>query len=277
VTSTVPFQYLVHLVTVPVRVGDTETRFVVDTGIGVNLISDALARAVGCTPSGSVFSGRRMSGQEVSAPMGSIDSVRLGDRVSRDVPAAIFDMGAMAGLDGIGGFLSLQFFRSTPVTVDYSARVLVLEDEQSLARRAESGTSVDVEIKDDGPATDVHLALRLPGGRVIRAEVDAGSDQLILNQPLAAEAGVDLTAEDVRTVDGQDETGHQFARYFTALRGDVSLAAAPHIRQANPEVMFQQIIYDGLIGDQFLRNFTVTYDLPRSRMIFAPPPPPPAL
>ena len=106
-TTTVPFQYLAHLLTVPVCVGDTETRFIVDTGIGVNLISDSLAREIGCTPSGSVFTGRRMSGQPVTAPMCSLDSVRLGDSRARDVPAAIFDMGAMAGLDGIGGFLSL--------------------------------------------------------------------------------------------------------------------------------------------------------------------------
>lgn len=228
----------------------------------MNLISDSLARTVGAAPSGSAFTGRRMSGQEVTAPMVSLDSVRLGDRHRRDVPAAIFDMGAMAGLAGIGGFLSLQYFRSTPVTVDYPARVLVLEDEQSLARRAESGFPVSVQVKDDGPATDVHLEMRLPGGRVISAEVDAGSDQLILNQALAAEAGVDLTAEDVRAFEGQDETGHVFARYFTALQGDLTVADAPLIRQANPDVMFQEIIYDGLIGDRFLRNFIVTYDLP---------------
>ena len=36
-----------------------------------------------------------------------------------------------------------------------------------------------------------------------------------------------------------------------------------------PRVMFQEIIYDGLIGDQFLRNFTTTYDLPNGRMIFS--------
>jgi hypothetical protein len=35
--------------------------------------------------------------------------------------------------------------------------------------------------------------------------------------------------------------------------------------------MFQEIIYDGLIGDRFLRNFTVTHGLPRSRLIFALP------
>jgi hypothetical protein len=271
VTTTVPFQYLAHLVTIAVCVGDTESRFIVDTGMGVNLVSDSLAQALGCSPTGSVFAGRRMSGQEVTAPMISLDEVRLGDRRSRDVPAAIFDMGAMAGLDGIGGFLSLQFFRSTPVTIDYPAQVLALEDEQSLARRAESGFPVNVQVKHDGPSTDVHLGLRLPSGRAITVEVDAGSDHLILNQALAAEAGVDLTAENVRNVEGQDETGHPFARYFTALRGDVSLAAAAQIRQSDPEVMFQDIIYDGLIGDRFLRNFIVTYDLPRSRMIFAPP------
>jgi hypothetical protein len=67
VTTTVPFQYLMHLLTIPVCVGDTETRFVFDTGIGVNLVSDSLAHAVGVAPSGSVFTGRRMSGQEVTA------------------------------------------------------------------------------------------------------------------------------------------------------------------------------------------------------------------
>jgi hypothetical protein len=35
--------------------------------------------------------------------------------------------------------------------------------------------------------------------------------------------------------------------------------------------MFQKIIYQGLVGDAFLRNFITTYDLPNSRMIFSAP------
>jgi hypothetical protein len=35
--------------------------------------------------------------------------------------------------------------------------------------------------------------------------------------------------------------------------------------------MFQKIIYDGLIGDAFLRNFVVTFDVAAARMIFAIP------
>src|ERR1700722_3561184 len=176
-----------HLLTGLVGGGDTEARFIVDTGIGVNLVSDSLARAVGAAPTGSVFTGRRMSGQAVTASMVSLDSVRLGESRSRDVPAAIFDMAAMAGLDGIGGFLSLQYFRSAPVTIAYPAQGLVLEHEQSLAQPGETGFPVSVQVKDDGPATDVHRALRLPGGRVIRVEVDAGSAQRILTRVLAAE------------------------------------------------------------------------------------------
>lgn len=271
-TSTVPFQYLRHCLTVPVRVGDTQARFIVDTGIGVNLVSDALAAALGCVPSGPPFTGQRMSGQEVSAPMTSVAEIQLGELAVRDVPVGIFDLSAMAGLEGIDGFLSLQFFRSVPVTVDYPAGAIVIEDERSLARRVAAGTVVGADVKDNGPATDVHLSLRLPSGRVISVEVDAGSDELILHSALAADAGVDLTDPGVRTIEGQDETGHTFTRYFSTVRGDVSLADAPRICQADPDVMFQEIIYDGLVGDRFLRNFIVTYDLLRSRMVFAVPP-----
>jgi len=33
--------------------------------------------------------------------------------------------------------------------------------------------------------------------------------------------------------------------------------------------MFQKIIHDGLVGDSFLRNFAVTYDVANARMIFS--------
>ncbi|HUY08924.1 MAG TPA: hypothetical protein VMW80_05675 [Candidatus Dormibacteraeota bacterium] len=98
-----------------------------------------------------------------------------------------------------------------------------------------------------------------------------GSDSLILTAPLARELGIDLTQESTGRVEGQDETGHAYIRYFSKLRGAFGPTAAPAIRQVDPEVMFQEIIYDGLIRDALLRSFVVTYDLPSSRMIFAVP------
>lgn len=270
-TSVVPFEYMAHLLTIPVTVCGVDTRFIFDTGIGPNLISEDFAVRVGCHRDGSTFTGQRMSGQAVTMPLGSLDSLQIGATLLRDVRAGIFDMQAMAGLSGVEGFVSLSFFRATPVTVHYSAGVLILEDEASLAERAVAGTSVTVQVDYDDCSTDLLLGLDLPSGKPISVEVDTGTDVLILNERLADDAGIDLRGEEVQKVEGRDETGHEFVRYFTELRGDVQVSGAPSIRMTNPQVQVQQIIYDGLVGDRFLRHFTTTYDLARSRVIFAIP------
>lgn len=209
-----------------------------------------------------------MSGQQVTVPMSTLVSLKLGDHTGTNVPVGVFDLAP--GLEGIEGFVSLTNFRSAPVTIDYEAGVIVIEDERSLAGRAAHGTPVAIEVHQDGPySTDVYLDLTLPGGRSASVEVDTGSDILILNQPFAAQNGIDLAAEGTRKLSGQDETGHEYTRYFTTLPGDISLTPAPAFRQHDPQVWFQEIIHDGLIGDTFLRNFVTTYDLANSRMIFA--------
>lgn len=270
-TSAVPVEYVAHLLAVPVRVGGIEKRFIFDTGIGLNLISQDLAARIGCHPDGTTFTGQRMSGQPVTVPLGTLSSLEVGPRELRDVPVGIFDLHAMAGLGDIGGFISLSCFRTAPVTVDYRAGLLVLEDEASLAQRAAAGTPVAARIRYDGCSTELKLSLDLPHGEPVMAEVDTGSDVVILNESRAGDAGVDLRGENTRQVRGTDETGNEFVRYFTELPGEVKVSGAPSIRVTGPEVMFQRIIHDGLVGDQFLRNFTTTYDLSRSRMIFAIP------
>jgi hypothetical protein len=267
-----PFSYVHHLVTVPVVVdGSVETRFVLDTGIGLNLCSESLCEAIGCSPNGSTFTGRRMSGQEMAIPLGSGVELAMGSFTRTDLEVGIFDMsGFTADFDGIGGFLSLGFFEEAPFTVDYRRQVVIVESAESLALRAGEGQTVRVRLERDGPSVVAFLPLTIPGGRTISVEVDMGSDSLILDAALAAGVGVNLDDEGMRRVEGKDETGQAYARSFTQLEGAIHIANAPSIRQADPEVMFQEIIYDGLVGDAFLRRFVVTYDLEGSRMIFAP-------
>ena len=80
--------------------------------------------------------------------------------------------------------------------------------------------------------------------------------------------GVNLISEDLAAKVG---CHREFVRYFTELRGDIQVSGAPSIRVTDPQVMFQKIIYDGLVGDRFLRNFTTTYDLRSSQVNFAIP------
>ncbi len=267
----IPFSYVEHLLTVPATVDAAEARLIFDTGISVNLLSATFAGKIGCAAGAGTYTGRRMSGQPVTTSIGTVRSLQIGGyHLADDVAVGIFDIGDIPGIDG---FVSLTPFRSVPVTVDYQAGLLVIEDEQSLAARAERGTPVAVEVRQDGPlSTEVHLPLELPGGRTASVEVDTGSDNLILDESFAAAVGVDLAAESTRRVDGADETGHTFTRYFATLPGDVQVAGAADYGQPRPETMFQKIIHDGLAGDSFLRlggRGIVTYDLASSRMIFA--------
>src|ERR1700723_1824218 len=105
--SAVPFGYEEHMLAVPVVVGDVETTFIFDTGIGVNMISPGLAASVGCVPLGETYTGPRMSGQAVTLPMSTLGSLKLGSYTRENVAISVFD------LAGIAGLVSLTNFRST--------------------------------------------------------------------------------------------------------------------------------------------------------------------
>ena len=266
-----PFEYLHHLVTVPVTVdGSVESRFVIDSGIGLTLLSASLADAIGCAPTGATFNGRRMSGQEVAVSLAAPTTLAFGGLERTDDRVGIFDTsGFPADFAGIGGFLSLAFFDETAFTVDYPNGVVELETPETLTERARNGRVLDVRVERDGPSVTFHLPLTLPNGRSVDVEVDMGSGALILDERLAPELGIELDDPRVRRVDGTDETGHTYTRSFTTLAGSIHPTGAPELVQKDPEVMFQRIIYGGLVGDEFLRRFAVTFDVGGGRMIFA--------
>ena len=263
-----PFTYLSHLVTLPVRVGDVEARFVLDTGIGPTILTDAVARRVGCTPNGETFTGQRMSGQEVGVPLAEAPSIALGSYVRNGHVVGVLDTtGFSDAFAAIDGFLSLAFFEETAFTVDYEHSLVVVETPETLAERVVQGVAVPVRLERRGPALDAFLHLTVPGLESIEVEVDMGSDSLILHAP---PVGVRLDDPTVHRVEGQDETGHAYLRCSTRLDRTIHVTGEPSVALDEPDVMFQKIIYDGLIGHAFLGRFTVTYDMPGARMIFGP-------
>jgi len=269
--TSVRFEYLHHLVTVPVAVGEVETTFVVDSGIGLTLVRSSLAEFAGVRTNGASFTGRRMSGQEVAVPLGVAPAVTFAGATRSGVDVGILDMsGFPAELDDIGGFLSLAFFAGTPFTVDYARQALVVETPKTLAARVAAGVAVPIELHRDGPSVDAFLDLVLPGGRTAHVEVDMGSDVLILDERFAAETGAPLGGPDVRRVEGVDETGHAYTRTFTRLAGAIHPAAAPELAQDDPDVMFQSIVHDGLVGHAFLGRHTVTWDVAGGRLLLGP-------
>ena len=272
--TTIPFEYFAgRFVSLAARLDDsTSARLLFDTGSGLSTISASMLTYLGRRPKDARFSGKRMSGQELSIPMTTLGSLALGAHRREDVAVGSFDMSELsAGGESVDGILSLGFFEHTPVTEDHRARTLTIESEVSIRRRSSEGKGIGVEVEKEGPSLAMFTQLRLPSGATARVEVDTGSMSLILHERFMSELGVRKGDPGVRTMEGTDETGHRFVRYATRLAGEVALEAAPELGQSNPDVIFQDIIYDGLVGLSFLHRYVATYDIPRSRIVLATP------
>jgi hypothetical protein len=247
--------------------GSIEANFIIDTGIGITVISKSLCKKINCVVKGE-HTGKRMSGQSVRIPMSSVQSIALAGKTENGFPVGIFDVEALMPGSNIDGFLSLGFFKNFPHTVVYSKNVIRFETEESLKRVREKGVVVNVSPDQQGDSFGVFMPLVLPNKETIKAEVDTGSQSLILHERYMGGLGVKKTAPSVKRKEGKDETGHSYVRYYSSVKGPIHLVGAENMKMESPSVMFQKIIYDGLVGFYFLREFDVTYDLRNLQMVF---------
>ena len=256
-----------HLIAVPVELSSgLRSRFILDTGAGLPVISPALAERAGVRATGQRQTGRRMSGQELSLPIVILPTLTLGRETFAEVAAGLFDLDRfLPAAAGIGGMLGLPLFESTPFVIDHAARRLRLGE-----RLPPTAPRAPLALRREGLSLDAFVDLELPDGSVARVELDTGSDSLILHHRYQEALGISPQDPRVHLVEGIDETGHAYVRYHAHLAAPVRIRGAPQVERSDLEVIFSDIIYDGLLGHSFLRPFAVGVDLPSSEIAFGP-------
>lgn len=265
----IPFDFISeHFVSLPIKVNGTDSKkFIFDTGIGINLISHKICESHNCKPVGR-FTGKRMSGQEVSAELVEIDSVSLGNFKVSNFVAGVFDIDALMPGEDIGGFISIGFFKDQVISIDYAKKTLTFESNESLKEVKNLGISTPITLHKDGPSTGITMRFVLPNQETVSVELDTGSQALILHEKYMKRLGFSPSDSRIKVREGMDETGNSYKRYFSKLDGLTHIPQSSKIGVKNLNVMFQKIIYDGLMGQFFLKPFLITYDLKHSEIIF---------
>lgn len=256
---------------VPARIADgPATALMLDTGMGVTLLTPEACARAGCVREGT-WSGKRMSGQEVALTLARVRSLTVAGLRRENVQVAIFESDEVIHRDlGVEGIAGLDLFRDQPVTFDHRSMRVVLETPASLTERAAHGDRVPVRVAHDGPSTEVYLPLELAPGSVAEMEVDSGSLHMILDDRFSRPLGIDPDGPGIERKDGKDETGQPYVRRYAKLPRAVHVAKLPTLEvPAATTVMFQKIIHDGLLGQEFLKRHVVTFDLAGAALIFA--------
>jgi hypothetical protein len=276
--AVIPFELYHNRVYLPVSVnGSRPYAMILDTGAADSFVSEKVADEVKLPRKGIAKVNGNGEGVE-RFPLGKNVSFGVGDAALLEKTIVIYNYSDFEKHEGreVDGTLGVNFFHKYVVEIDYAAKRLTIYDPASFVYVG-AGAAIPLRILNGGtlalfdaqivavagqPATDAHLA------------VDSGTySALRLFRPFVEQ----------HALIGEDR--NQFASFgfgaggeFRQVTGRVESVEIGGVKVSNAVADFSTdtkgvtatASYDGTIGGDILRRFTVILDYSRSQMILEP-------
>jgi hypothetical protein len=231
--------------TVHVTVNGVPGDFLLDTGGGSTFVTDAFSSRLTCTFWGRT-TGYNMFGKRGDGP--HCDGVRIAAGEASLTPV---DVGKIDFKDWFGedrapdGLLSLDAFDGKAITLDQGAATLTIETPASLARRIEGMRELPFRLARGSSARELNAFVGVSTPRGLTwLTLDSGAGGVSLIAPEYAEAfGLDPQVKQQR------------------LRFEI----APGIEVDSP-VLVTDMIMDGNLGQPFMSQYVLTFDLRNGRL-----------
>jgi len=233
--------------------------FLIDTGSSVTLVTPAFAKRYAAKDAPPIDAPRvrvlSADGQIAELPPTTIRTLSLGEARFDDVFALVYDCAPLSAHLGvkIDGILGFPLFRETLLTLDYPQARVLLQSPRHAALIP--GTAIPL---NDGSKTPL-ISLRL-GDRSFVALIDSGSDAPLSLNPVGLDPAFTTPPRPGATVGTlTGERPQRIARLTDTLGiGDYRL----------PRPIVDLTDELSAIGGEILKNFTVTFDQARDRVIF---------
>lgn len=257
-----------HLV-VRATVNGVEGRFLLDTGAGLPVLTQAFIRRVrGLQPQDGRFTGFRAIGERIDVPLYTARTLAVGRLVTTGLSLGMY-AGELGGFDGL---LSLTVFRHQPFTLDYGRHALVLETAASLAQRRQAGRAVALRLNDVyGQALDMAAYFRVNEKLTLLLVLDSGTPagQYRLNAVFAPQLGIDtagLGPANRTTIPSGFSATHRNVLYRATLAKLAPVGQPGTELTQVPVGLMTGLIYDGILPLNWLGS-QLTIDLPHQVLL----------
>jgi len=275
----IAFELSGNHVFVPVRAGDQDLWFVLDTGAGTSLLDLSRARAMHLGL-GQAFSAR--GGGPASTPgarLAQPATVTVGSgptAVAVPVAAALdfSSLAAYAGRD-FDGILGGDFIRRFVVEIDFAQQRLRLHAPDEF-RPGGRGATLPLTFRNGFPHVRATLRISDAASFDVDGMLDVGSAlPLVISKPVvASERLADRLTASVPVPFGFGAGGSSEGRVgrLAALELGSLLVTKPTAVLAgdNSGVFSSSALFDVNIGSGLMRHYTVTFDYGRSQVTFEP-------
>lgn len=269
----VPIELSNNHVLVTVCYGTRPLLFILDTGAGANVIDLATARAVGLELGAPIQSGGAGSGVANGAMLDSA-SVRV-PGVSGDMPLSVaIDLLRLQVSKGrkVQGILGHDFIERFVLAIDYRNRELRLFDRLSYKYNG-SGATIPIVFENNHPMVQAEFGLA-DGARVRgKFVIDMGSSQaLMITKPVVDQNQLRRRVGRTMPFGGGGGLGgtvmSEVGRVAQVKLGPVTLSnVTVSLFGDSAGVLSTNRLWDGNIGGEILRRFTVYFDYRAGTMI----------
>ena len=239
--------------TVEAIVASKRRTFLFDTGEGLTMIDPRLAHDVGCEPWGNI-TGFRMTGDRIDTKRCDEVSFALAGRRYLAPSVIVYDLSTISGAEvpPLDGAIGLDLFAGRTITLDLPRSRVVVETPSSLKKRLLGAVQVPLRlVRGDAGGLDVNLGVTTARG-FAWMELDTGNagPTIFVSQAMAPLFGLNPATREPQ---------------------DVSIRLRTDTLKTRARV-FPDMIMDGNIGMQLVRQRAITLDLKEGRAWLAPQP-----
>lgn len=233
-------------------------KFLLDTGAGVNVISERLFEKIRSTlKEEGLHTGTRHNGEQITGMLYRVDELSIGDYSQRNVAIGVYD-----GIREFDGLLSLDYFRNSPFTIDFVKKQLTVEDSDDLRDMRKNGVSIPLKLQTKGNH-EIEFFVELCFDNDVRcwAEFDtgAGFNMLMLHPSYIEKLSVKVPLQ---------KTNYGYYLFSTTLPTLTYCTNKKELFSENVFVGFKEgLIYEGLVGSGIFRTKRLTINIPGAEMV----------